>query len=161
MANLDMPRGFHCKGVPLRVNQYEAGSACYPGDLVTLASDGQVDPCAAGTIILGVCMSYASAAGAAVLVADHPDQMVIGQVAATEVDAQTDIGNVADIVATAGSSTYKLSRHEVDGSTLAAGSSAQLQILGIVGAPNNALGGFVDVICKINEHQLANAVNGI
>lgn len=161
MANLDMPKGFECKGEPLRVNKYEAGSACYPGDLVTLANDGQVDPCAAGTIVLGVCMTYASAAGQAVMVADHPQQLIIGQVAASEVDNQTDIGNVADIVATAGNSTYKVSRHEVDGSTLAGGSSAQLQILGIVDSPNNALGQYVDVICKINEHQLANGVNGI
>lgn len=161
MANLDMPRGFECKGVPLRINKYESGSACYPGDLVTLASDGQVDPCAAGTIVLGVCMNYVSGAGLPVLVADHPDQLIIGQVAASEINVQTDLGNVCDIIATAGSSTYKASRQEIDGSTQAGGSSAQLMLLGIVDAPNNILGEFVDVICKISEHQMASGVNGI
>lgn len=161
MANLDMPRGFDVKGVPLRVNKYEAGSACYPGDLVTMASDGQVDPVTAGVEILGVCMTYASAAGAVVIVADHPDQLIVGQVESTQVDAQTDIGNVADITATAGNSTYKTSRQEVDGASLAAGSSAQLQILGIVDSPNNALGGFVDVVCRINEHQFGDSNNGV
>lgn len=161
MANSDYPRGFECKGVPLRVNKYVAGAACYPGDLVTLSSDGKCDPCAAGTIVLGVCMTYAAADLAEILVADHPDQMVIGQVAAAEVDAQTDIGQVCDIVATAGDATYKTSRQEVDGSTLAGGSSAQLMLLGIEERPGNALGSFVKVICKISEHQLASGVNGI
>lgn len=160
MANLDTPRGFECKGVPLRVNKYESGSACYPGDLVTLASDGQVDPVTAGVIILGLCMSYASASGAAILVADHPQQLIIGQADETEIDAQTDVGNMCDIVATAGNSTYKTSRQEVDSSTIGTG-SAQVQILGIEDKPNNALGGFVDVICRINEHQFGDAVAGV
>lgn len=161
MANSNRPRGFMCKGTPLRVNAYEAGSACYPGDLVALASDGQVDPVAAGGKILGVCLSYASAAGAEVLVADHPDQLIIGQVAATEVDAQTDIGNNADIVATAANTTYKASRQAVDGSTLTAAGAAQLTILGIEKRPDNALGGDVDVVCRINEHQFADSFAGV
>ena len=98
MANLDRPRGFECKGVPLRVNAYESGSACYPGDLVNLAADGQVDAAAAGGLILGLCLSYASAAGAQILVADHPDQLITGQVAASEVDVQGDVNSTADII---------------------------------------------------------------
>lgn len=157
MANLDRPRGFECKGKPLRVNAYESGSACYPGDLVNLASDGQVDPAAAGGLILGVCLSYASGAGVEILVADHPDQLIVGQVAASEVDAQTDVGNTVDILATAGNSSYRASRQEVDGSSLSGSATAQLRILGISGRPNNALGEFVEVVCAINEHQFGPA----
>lgn len=160
MANADRPRGFICKGEPKRVNEYESGSACYPGDLVALASDGQVDPVAAGGKILGVCLSYASAAGTAIQVADDPDQLVVVQASSTEVDAQTDIGNNADVLATAGSSTYKTSRMELDSSTLAT-SAAQLTILGIERRPDNALGAQVDVICAINEHQLNGDFAGV
>lgn len=159
MANLDMPRGFMCKGVPLRVNKYEAGSTVYPGSLVTMASDGQCDEVTAGVVILGLAMSYATV-GLPLLVADDPNQLIIGQCDETEIDAQTDIGNCCDIVATAGNSTYKASRQEVDSSNQGTG-TAQLMILGIVDSPNNVLGEFVDVICKINEHQLANTVAGV
>ncbi len=160
MANADRPRGAACKGKPLRINAYEAGSACYPGDFVSIASDGQVDPTAAGGKILGVCMSYASAAGAEVLVADHPDQLVVVQASSTEVDAQTDIGNNADIVANSPSTTYKTSRQELDSSTLGT-SAAQLCIIGIESRPDNALGANVDVICRINEHQLEASFAGV
>lgn len=154
MANADRPRGFEPFGEIKSVGVYESGSACYPGDMVALASDGQVDPVAAGATILGCCLSYASAAGARVLVADHPEQRFIVQADETEVDAQTDIGNNCDITATGGSSTYKTSRQELDSSTIAA-SAAQLTILDIEQRPNNAFGGFVDVIVRVNEHQVA------
>jgi hypothetical protein len=161
MANADRPRGFVCKGKPLRVTAYESGSACYPGDFVALATDGQVDPVAAGGNILGLCMSYASAAGQVILVADDPDQQFIGQCDASAVDAQTDIGNVCDIKATAGNSTYKASRHEVDDATLTAAGSAQLQVLGVEPKPDNALGANVSVYVRINEHQFSNASSGV
>jgi hypothetical protein len=160
MANADRPRGFECKGNPLRVNAYESGSACYPGDFVALASDGQVDPVAAGAKILGLCLSYASAAGAEILVADHPDQLYVGQADESDLNAQTDIGNCCDIVATGGNSTYKTSRQEVDSSTVGA-SSAQLLILGIENRPNNALGEFVDVVVRVNESQMADSFAGV
>jgi hypothetical protein len=160
MANLDRPRGFAPHGKVLRSRPYEAGSACYPGDLVALASDGQVDPAATGAEILGLCLTYASAAGQEVLVADHPDQLISGQADETELDAQTDVGNMCDIVATAGDSTYKTSRQEVDSSTVVA-TTAQLQILGIERRPNNALGTNVEVVCRINEHQFGDTNAGV
>lgn len=159
MANLDMPKGFECKGVPLRVNEYTAGAVCYPGDLVILQADGKVDPAAAGTEILGLAMNYASADGQKVLVADHPDQLLIGQADETEIDAQTDIGSMCDILATAGNSTYKASRQEIDSSTVV-DTTAQVQILSVVQSPNNALGGFVDVVLRINEHQFGDSNAG-
>lgn len=160
MANPDRPSGFRCKGTPKRVNPYEAGSTCYPGDLAAIAADGQVDAAAAGGRILGVVMSYAAAAGDEVIIADHPDQLVIGQASAAELDAQTDVGNNCDILATAGNSTYKMSRHEVDSSSVGA-AAAQLTILGIERRPDNALGANVDVICRINEHQLSADFAGV
>lgn len=159
MANQDRPRGFAPHGKVLRQNVYESGSACYPGDLVTLASDGQVDPTSGTGVILGVCMSYASGAGIKILVCDDPEQRFISQADETEIDAQTDIGQTCDATLTAGSSTYKTSRQEVDSSTI--GSSKQLVILDYEYRPDNALGGFVDAVVRINKHQLVDAFAGI
>ncbi len=156
MANVNRPCGFELKGSPIRINKYEAGSTVYPGDLVTLASDGQVDSATAGSIVLGVAMNYALV-GEALLVADHPDQQIIGQVAASEIDAQTDLGNCADITATAGNSTYKLSRQVIDGSSQSGSATAQLRLLSIEDRVNNALGQYVRVNCAINEHQFGPA----
>lgn len=160
MANLDRPKGFECKGEPLRINKYTAGSACYPGDLVALASDGKVDPVSAGGEILGLCMSYASADGQSVSVADHPDQLLFGQASGSEIDAQTDVGQMYDIVATAGNSTYKTSRQEIN-SASGQDASAQLQLIGIDERSNNALGANVVAIVRINEHQYGDSNAGI
>lgn len=153
MANRDQP----CGSVPheraLRVRPYTAGSAIYPGDLVTLSSDGKVDTAAAGPL-LGVAMSYASADAAQVLVADHPDQLIEIQADTTEVDAQTDVGLNYPIVNTAASTAYKISRQELDASAGATDSTLPLRLVGIVPRADNALGGFVDCVCVINNHQL-------
>jgi hypothetical protein len=158
MANRDLPQGFKCHGKPLRVREYVAGSACYPGDLVNLASDGKVDPASAGALILGVCLTYASADLAKVQVADHPDQLIVGQVAASEIDAQTDVGNCADHIATSPDTTYLESRQEVNGASQSDSATAGLRILGIEPSVGNAFGEFVDVVCAINEHQFGPAI---
>lgn len=153
MANADRPRGFAPYGKVSRMTRYEAGSEVFPGDAVKLASDGQVDAAAAGDTLLGVAANYASGAGVELMVWDDPEQSFVGQADETELDAQTDIGNNCDIVATAGSSTYKTSRMEVDSSTVGA-AAAQVTILGIERRPDNAFGGFCDVVFRINEHQV-------
>jgi hypothetical protein len=160
MANLDRPRGFEPHGEIKQVVVQEAGSACYPGDMVALASDGQVDPVATGAKVLGLCLSYASASGQKVLVSIDPSQVYAVQADETEVDAQTDIGNCCDITATAGDTTYKTSRQELDSSTIAA-ASAQLLILSIDTNVKNAAGAQATVLVKINESQLADSFAGI
>lgn len=157
MANLDRPRGFECYGQPLRVTPYVAGSACYPGDFVTAAADGQVDPATAGSLLLGLAMNYAAAAGDVLQVADHPDQVFVGQVAAAEYDNADDMFTTADILATAGNSTYKASRQEIDGASLSTSATAQLRVIGIIPRPNNAVGANVELKCRINEHSFTAA----
>jgi hypothetical protein len=161
MANLDQPRGFEVFGSLMRASVYESGSACYPGDMVALASDGQVDPAGATGSLLGLCLSYASASGAQILVADHPDQLFSAQCDETEGDVQSDIGNTAGIVATAGNSTYKTSRQEIDSSDIAQGSSQALMVLGLDRTVNNAFGAQSKLIIRINEHQLKEASVGV
>ena len=156
MANADRPRGFWPYGPVLRANKLEAGSAIYPGDFVRLEADGKVDPADASEELLGVALNYASGDGQKVLVADSPEQKFIVQADEADVDAQTDIGKNANIVATAGNSTYKVSRHELDSSTLAGTTTLPLKLLGIEPAIDNALGAQVKCVVKINNHQLGN-----
>ncbi len=161
MANTDRPKGFWPHGKVLNSNVYESGSACFPGDMVTLASDGQVDPSgAAGTAPLGVCLSYASGAGVKILVADDPDQRFSVQADETHLTSQAIVGCACDVVITAGDTTYKTSRQELDSSD-AAQSAGPLIILGIEPRPDNAWGTQVTAIVKINTHQLAEGYNGI
>jgi hypothetical protein len=160
MANLDRPNGFHPYGPVKQVAVMEAGSACYPGDMVALAADGQVDPVATGAKILGCALDYAAAAGDKVLVSIDPSQLYSVQADETEVDAQTDIGNNCDITATAGNSTYKQSRQELDSSTIGT-AAAQLTILGLDPSVNNAFGAQSRILVRINESQLADSFAGI
>lgn len=128
-----------------------AGATTYPGDFVQLQSDGKVDPVAAGATIMGLALQY-GIDGDRLLYSIDPEQLYVGQADESELDAQTDIGNCCDIVDTAGSSTYKTSRQEVDSSTVGA-SAAQLLIIDIEQSPNNAGGANCDVYVKVNEHQ--------
>lgn len=159
MANADQPRGFRPYGKVRHAVKYQSGSTCYPGDFVALASDGQVDPAAAGAVILGLCLSYASASGEDVLVSVDPDQLYVGQADESDLSAQTVVGTLCDIVATAGNSTYKMSRQEIDSSTISDGGgndTGQLMIVGLEARTGNAWGAQADVIVRINENQLSN-----
>lgn len=159
MANLNQPCGFRPFGKINKANVYVAGGTVYPGDFVKLDNTGRVVVVAATNTILGLCLNYA-VAGADVLVIDDPEQRYIGQADETELDAQTDIGNNCDVLATAGDATYFISRMQVDSSSVAA-SSLQLTVLGVEKTPINALGTVADVIVKVNKHQLVDAFAGI
>jgi hypothetical protein len=160
MANADRPQGFKPYGMVRRITPYEAGSTIYPGDAVKLSSDGQIDSASAGDALLGVALDYATS-GQTCRVYDDPAQQFIGQGDEGELDAQTDIGNNCDIVATAGNSTYKASRMEIDSSTVTAAGSAQVQILRLLPEVNNAFGTNAQVVFRINEHQLVDAKSGV
>jgi hypothetical protein len=66
--------------------------------------------------------------------------------------AQTDVGNNADLVATAGSATTGQSAMVLDSSTVGT-ATATLRILGLVKRPDNALGTSDKVLVRINEHE--------
>lgn len=153
MANKDQVVGFVPEGRLKSANTYQAGGTVYPGDMLKFSSDGTVVQCAATNASMGVAMNYAISGGQ-VLVADDPSQLFRGQVAASEVDAQTDIGLNCSIIVAAANTTYRRSGMELDGSTLGTSATVECKILKIVPAVDNALGEFVDVIFKINNHQL-------
>jgi hypothetical protein len=154
MANKDLPVGAHPHGVPRRVTGYKAGGTIYPGDFIKLKSDGTVEVATALDALVGVAATYA-ASGATVMVYDDPAQLFVVQSDDNSVDAQTDINLNYSITATAGDTTYRVSRHELDGNTGATDSNLPLKLLKIDGAVDNALGAAVDCIVKINNHQLS------
>jgi hypothetical protein len=73
MANSDKPQGLLPLGSYQAV-KYEAGALICPGDMVSLSSDGQVDPVVAGARILGCAVSLAKVAGDEVMVVIDPQQ---------------------------------------------------------------------------------------
>lgn len=161
MANGDRPSGFEAYGKVGQIAVFEAGSVVNAGEFVSLASDGQVDASAAGATILGLCLDYGAAAGDKVRVIVDPNQLYVGQADETELDAQTDIGNLCDIVATADDTTYRASRMEIDSSTVGTGGGGQLVIMGLAPESGNAFGAQAKIIVKINEHQLVTSFAGV
>lgn len=159
MANFDRPRGFAPYGNCVRQSRYEAGSTVYPGDFVRLASDGQVDAAAAGETLIGVAMHYATV-GQELMVCDDPSQRYVAQADESELDVQTDVGQSVDIVATAGNSTYKTSRQEIDSST-AGTTSGQLLILALNRRPDLAGGANMEAVVQINELQAIASFAGV
>ena len=88
-------------------------------------------------------------------VTDDPYQRYEVQSDNTGASAQTDIGNVADIEYTAGSSPDFVSKVELDNGDLAT-SDGQLKIIGVSRDPeNNEIGSAnVNFVVTINEHFL-------
>lgn len=182
MPNANAPRGFvpirHLSGGIIRSNKYliasGSGNAIHYGDLVKLLDTGYIDVAAAGdTNIIGVFQGcnlrdvtgeprferrwsagLASLGGADVeaIVIDDPDVIFEAQASTF---AQTNVGNNADITATAGDAASGLSRHSINmGSPGSA--TAQIRILRL--AEGSETGSFARVECLINEHLLRGAV---
>jgi len=154
MANSNRAIGFRPYGTPQRLSPYIAGSTIYPGDmLLEPASDGQVDPSAGGAseMLLGCALNYA-VAGETVLVADDPAQLFVVQMASGETEASTQVGDYCEVKATAGNSTYRISRHEVD--TVAETNTKPLRIASLSPLVGNSWADNADVVVSINTHAL-------
>lgn len=162
MANADRPSGFRPYGRVLRCTRYIAGAAVYPGDVVHMEDDGKVDPATASEAAIGVAASYASGDGQEVLVWDDPDQRFVAQLDNGTSLAQTAVGLNFNIVATAGNSSYKQSRMEVDSSSAATNSTLPLRLAGFSRQiDKDANIEFGEVVVSINNHQLAQPSVGL
>lgn len=163
MANSDRPAGLRPYGAILRCTPYTAGATIYPGDAVHMEADGKVDPAVASEAIIGVAATYASADGEEVLVWDHPEQRYVVQddgVSATL--SQTSVGLNYNLVATAGNSTYKVSRMELDASSGATDSTLPLRLVGFDREVNQVSGAInAKCIVQINQNQYGDATEGL
>lgn len=170
----DNPFGLIPFGAVLRVGKYRKGSDTnadiFPGDLVVMASDGQVDDLGAATTtsVLGVAAAYYASGSASneVLVYDHPDQLFSCQDDGdTSNMAATSIGNNVAPIGFTGDSTLLRSITELDASTADTG-VRMLKVVDLHPIENNsfasAAGNPRKWVVKINPyfhyHASANAV---
>jgi hypothetical protein len=163
MANVDRPCGFKTHGYVYPQRRYIAASTIYPGDAVKLETgaanttqfNARVEAGSDTGALLGVAMNYA-VAGDSILVADHPDQEFVGQCDESDFNENADLGDNANILSTAGDSTFKASRMEIDSSDIATTATHQIKILGVVKRQDgkNAFGANVQLRFIINNHQL-------
>ena len=154
-----------------------ASGNIFSGDPVKMASTGTILVAAAGDQLLGVFRGcrFTNASGeviyspywpngtvssdAVAFVVDDPNALFEVESAATGSVVQTVVGNNADIVYAAGSTSDGQSAVTISGTTAA--TTAQLRIIGISNDPeNNTLGtgsqsANVNMIVKINEHFYA------
>tara|TARA_A100001388_G_C28535133_1_gene387506 strand:+ start:92 stop:667 length:576 start_codon:yes stop_codon:yes gene_type:complete len=159
-----------------------SATAIYFNDPVKMKADGTIEVAGAGGAILGslggvfftdantskpTFANHLKASNTATdikgFVSDDPYERFEIQTNNTGASANTDIFNVADIEYTAGSSPDFVSKVELNDSTLANGSSATLQILGLSRDPSNNDVGSANVnwVVRINEHELDMNVNGV
>jgi len=145
-----------------------SATAIYFQDPVAMAATGTITVAAAGGVLLGslngvfftdantskpTFANHLDASNAATdikgFVTDDPYQRYEIQ------SAQTDIGNVADIVYAAGSSPDYVSKVELDDSDLAT-SDGQLKVIGVSRDPenNDLTSANVNFVVTINEHFL-------
>jgi hypothetical protein len=156
MANVDSPRGFvpiaHISGGQIFTRAYDAdedSDAIYKGDVVTLGLNGKATLAAAGDVVLGVAAeSKSTLEGKQILVYDDPNILYEVQGYTGVTFALGMVGEKADIVATAGSSTTNLSLQELNDPEAP---TAQFLILGKVDKPDNAWGEHVKLIVKPYE----------
>jgi len=191
MANKDAPFGMKPIGKVGQnrdnqgLSEYDiaaSATAIYFQDPVTMVNTGTIGVAAAGNSLLGVLTgifftdastskptfaNHLDASNAATdikgFITDDPYERFEIQSNNSGASASTDIFNVADIVYAAGSSPDYVSQVELNDSTLAAGSSATLQILGLSKDPDNSDVGSANVnwVVRINEHLLDMNVNGV
>ena len=191
MANKDAPFGMKPIGKVGQnrdnqgLSEYDiaaSATAIYFQDPVKMVNTGTIGVAAAGDSLLGVLTgifftdastskptfaNHLDASNAATdikgFITDDPYERFEIQSNNSGASATTDIFNVADIVYAAGSSPDYVSQVELNDSTLAAGSSATLQILGPSKDPDNSDVGSANVnwVVRINEHLLDMNTNGV
>ena len=154
-------------------------SALFTGDPVKLKSDGSIEvKGGAGAItgaISGVFMGCfytdpttskptfrnnypdgLAASDAIAFISDDVNQLYIAQQDANDIGA-ADLGNNAEMIMAAGSTTTGMSKAEIDSSTAATGNATyMLKILDFYDTPSNDTTAANSVlVVKINNHQLA------
>jgi len=189
MANADTPNGFvpkrHLTGGVIRDNEYliANGKAAnfFSGDIVDLGSDGFLDTFANNEKAIGVFygVEYVDEstgdvkfvkkwtsgttvkANTDVKAYVYDDPMITYTIQAGNGSiAQANIGETANVLLTAGNSTYGYSQQELDNDTLAA-TSLVLRVLRKVDEPNNDFGENAKVEVVINQHRLSTQGAGV
>jgi hypothetical protein len=172
MANVDSPRGFeavdHYYGGRIRTRSkvLTASAEVFKGDVLKIVAGGTIEVAAVdiGLAAIGIAESYrlATASGAEeVNVWEDPGIIYVVQTDSGTASAATDRGTTANHVAGTGSSTTKMSGHELDSSQMAAQGGAQFKVIDLYPITGNAWGEHSDVLVIFNEHWGHAAVAGV
>jgi hypothetical protein len=189
MANSDAPSGLtpakHLTGGVIRPSVYSIASgyatSIFTGQLVkSTGTTKGVNVCAATERAVGVfagCQyidasgdfqfrpywpaSTTVLSGTTVQAFVYDDPEILFEIQASAGMAVTDIGSVADITGTSGSTTTGQSTQELDSSTLSASGSAQLKVYELVNRPDNDYGTNAKVLVLINEHEMKAAMTAV
>ena len=154
-------------------------SAIFTGDPVKLKADGSIEVKGTAGVITGAISGVfmgcfytdpttknptfrdhfpasLSPGDGIAIVADDPDQLYIAQQDANDITA-VDLGNNAEMIMAAGSTTTGMSKAEIDSRTAATGNATyMLKILDFYDVPSNDASAANSVlVVKINNHQLA------
>jgi hypothetical protein len=177
MANADAAFGFiptrHMSGNAPRTNKYtcasELAESIFKGDLCVIIATGLITPHSATEVnnigVFDGC-SYTASDGSYVyseywptgttatdiILYIYDDPYTVFKVQSAGTPAQTNIGNCADVVAGAGSTTTGQSGFEISG-TMAAG-TATCKIIALYDAPENTFAANAVMEVLINEHLL-------
>lgn len=173
MANVDHPHGLRplmrsWTGGPVQAVQFQkaaaTGTAIFMNDAVYAGTANKIIPGRDNTVpFVGVALNY----GAASTLTTH--QVIADPFAVFECQdnddsdgvAAADLGKNANIEANAGSATTKVSGHELDESTIAVTATLDLQMLGILDVPDNALGEHCRVEVIFNRHYFNKGREGV
>src|SRR4051812_27587734 len=171
MANANNPHGLRPLGVTVgggvpQIEHFKKlvgyGSAIYRNDAVARAADAAIQlPATPGTtLITGVAMAYSAASTAdTVAVMITPEAIYEAQVNGSLVEA--DLGLNANLLYTAGNSTTKMSKHEINAASADVTSTLDVHLLKLHPVPRNAFGTNAKFEIVINKSRLANAVVGV
>lgn len=164
MANTDAAYGFKPWGPLLSSFPYTKDASAaesFINDVMMGEADGGVAPATAGSVnVLGSNLTYSAGSTAAtVMISDDPDQKYQAQEDGTVTGGVAGIHAVIDHIAGAGSSTTKLSGHELDSSDLNV-SGGGFQLVDLVNREDNEVAANAEWICRINLH-LSEVAGGV
>jgi hypothetical protein len=160
MANRDIPFGFRPYQEMKRLRKYVAAGTTdiFKGDIVQMKSNGTIRTIVTTTganTIIGVAASFndASAGNLESWVYDHPDQLYTCQDDGdSATPAQTNLGNTAPVILTAGNTTTGQGKQELDISAAATGTADPLKIVDFVVGPGRAIGKNATIVVKLQKH---------
>lgn len=157
MANPTTKVGFRALPPILGANIYEVDASAaviYKGDVIDPQNDGAVAAAAADSAIhLGATDDYSAGTTAGeIYVYDNPHQVFQCRDDGDAALAQTNVFNNFDHVATAGDSSLLISGHVLDSEDSSGTGTAGFRLLGLVAAPDNAIGENALWRVVINEH---------
>jgi hypothetical protein len=165
MANKDAPHGLNAVRmmnggkIPMHKYTVAATTAVYQGDVVTLRATGLIatlKTAAGATNIVGVASNYAAASGDVWVYDDPYTIFEVQSDGATDPGATTAgafLGENIDLVVTAGNTTTKISKHELDYSALTTATADPLRIIGYYeSVDNDKLLAHARFLVLLNKH---------